>query len=243
MEFIQFGDGQLSYPTKIPIDLPEGQTYAETLWEWSHRKARPDVLGAIYDGAAQSESEGRKHRAAAHAERLWVLDRVARNLASNGPAVEMGVWKGDSAEVLARHFPELHLVDSFEGLSQPQVMDAITIGGGEFQVAQGAGGFETSVAAVSKRLPEARIHAGWIPGVLGKLPEREWAFVHCDLDLFEPSYAVIQWALDKLRPGGVLVCDDYVSLLFPGAGRAMRERLDTSQFSVLATGQAVHVKG
>ena len=41
--------------------------------------------------------------------------------------------------------------------------------------------------------PNVRICAGWIPQVFATLPDRDWAFVHLDLTLYEPTLAALEY--------------------------------------------------
>ncbi|MBM3526204.1 MAG: hypothetical protein FJX57_24910 [Alphaproteobacteria bacterium] len=177
-----------------------------------------------------------------------------------GPRIELGVLRGFSALLMAEigrlHRPgytgqDLHLVDSFQGLSQPTSRDAIGERAGpgqakELVFAHAAGHFAVAESEVRKALaefPEIAIHAGWVPEILAALPESRWAFVHIDLDLYEPMRGALEYFVPRLVPGGILVNDDYDSPIFPGAGRAWDEYLGSRglPFIALDTGQAVHI--
>lgn len=178
-----------------------------------------------------------------------------------GRWAECGVFNGYSslalclvARSLAPSFDGtgLHLIDSFEGLSPPGEQDYAPAAGRDGSVALvppiiGNEQFRTSVEKVRAAFtgfPGVRIHQGWIPEVLGTLPDAEWSFVHIDVDLYAPTRACLEYFLPRLTPGGVVICDDYGSQVFPGAERAWDEvcTREGVPFVELPTGQAVILK-
>jgi len=48
-------------------------------------------------------------------------------------------------------------------------------------------------------------------------------FVHIDVDLYQPTLAALEYFYPRLAAGGIIVCDDYGSLSFPGAYKAVEE--------------------
>lgn len=196
------------------------------------------------------------------AERALALARYFEHAHHiEGAWVECGVFKGFSALFLARLAQArdsgfsgagLHLIDSFEGLSQLTTDDALDVTSAEDGSPQKGlfyekGHFATPVEhvrAVMADFPDAAIHKGWIPDVFGDLPETSWAFVHLDVDLFEPTLAGLQYFYPRLAEGGVIVNDDYVAPMTPGAGRAWDQFCDDNglAFAVLDSGQAILIK-
>jgi hypothetical protein len=196
------------------------------------------------------------------AQRLFHLAKYFDySLNVDGERIECGVLRGFSAKFLAevarmrdpdfagRHF---HVVDSFQGLSMPTREDALsmrTLPDGRIQLEVGAnqGHFATPIEHVRQVLsgyPEIGIHAGWIPEVFAKLPDAKYAFVHIDVDLYEPTLACLEYFWPRLAKGGVIVNDDYRAPLFPGGGRAWDKYCDDNKlkFHILTTGQAALIK-
>lgn len=178
-----------------------------------------------------------------------------------GPRIELGVLRGFSAlligEIARLHDPafrgnDFHIVDSFQGLSQPSAKDALGVRAGpgnakELVYAHGAGHFAVAEAEVRKALadfPDIAVHSGWVPQILTTLPEARWSFVHVDLDLYDPMRGALDYFLPRLASGGILVNDDYESPIFPGAGRAWDEYFGARAlpFIALDTGQAIYIK-
>jgi O-methyltransferase len=187
------------------------------------------------------------------AQRAYQLVRYAEASASvPGMRVECGVLRGLSALLLASTWAALdpgfdgsgfYLVDSFEGLSAMHPADAIE----ENRYAAKPGHFGATsrehVQRVMATFPRCEVLKGWIPAVLDSLPEAEWAFVHLDVDLYEPTRDTLQYFIPRLAKGGVVVNDDYLSARFPGAGQAWDEYMSGRDlpFLVLDSGQAVYV--
>ena len=176
-----------------------------------------------------------------------------------GAYAECGVFRGTSALFLCRAArtrrpgyagEDLHLIDSFEGISRPSGEDLLDARGEDGSiiragVAQGALSSPISAARRTLRdFPAVSFHQGWIPGVFARLPETRWGFVHVDVDLYEPTRDSLEYFFPRLLEGGVIVCDDYLAPRFPGAQRAWDRFCEQNDlpFVVLDTGQSVILK-
>jgi hypothetical protein len=180
-------------------------------------------------------------------------------LSIEGAYAECGTLKGFSALLLAKlarsREPgftgrQMHIVDSFEVLSDPRIQDAVPDPTNRnrkiFPAAKGAMAASlTHVQTVLSDYPDMAFHKGWIPEVLNDLPETRWAFVHIDVDLYEPTLGCLEYFVPRLAPGGIIVNDDYSSPLFPGGGLAWDEYCTRHglAFAELDTGQAILVQG
>jgi O-methyltransferase len=177
----------------------------------------------------------------------------------DGAYAECGVFSGASALFLCRAAQTrragyagegLHLIDSFEGISQPVGEDGFDAHGRDGSVIRTnmpRGTLSVPIDVVKSTMrdfPGTSIHQGWIPGVFGGLPETRWAFVHIDVDLYEPTRDCLEYFYPRLCDGGVIVCDDYVAPFFPGAQRAWDQFCERNDlpFIVLDTGQSVILK-
>jgi hypothetical protein len=192
----------------------------------------------------------RAHRA------LNLLRYFLKSLAVPGAHAECGVLKGFSALLMAKvarsrgaadREIDLHLVDSYEGLSAPTPKDAVQTAEQGNPYAAAKGDLAASldhVQRVMKGIPGVAFHKGWIPEILETLPDTAWAFVHIDVDLYAPTRGCLEYFFPRLSPGGIIVNDDYASPLFPGGGRAWDEYCSRHNlaFAALDTGQAVLVK-
>jgi predicted O-methyltransferase YrrM len=152
-------------------------------------------------------------------ERAFFLFEVARKLTVQGNIVECGVRHGKSTYYIASGAPDrtIHVYDSFAGLSSPTDED------GDFWRAgdclSSLDDFTRNLADYGDRLT---IHAGWLPDTLPAYPTPV-AFLHLDVDLYDPTKAALECFYPSVTPGGVIVCDDYGSTLCPGAKKAFDE--------------------
>ncbi len=200
--------------------------------------------------------------------KIFVRIQAAENLARyfvhalrlEGARAECGVFQGFSALLACRaaalrqrgfSVADVHLIDSFEGFPEPRPEDFMPVrladGNPGSAPAFKAGDASASFEQVRRSLrdfPDIRFHRGFIPRVFAALPETKWAYVHIDVDLHEPTLESLAYFYPRMVPGGIIVCDDYGSALFPGAHKAWdrycRER--DIPFVALETGQSVIVK-
>jgi O-methyltransferase len=177
-----------------------------------------------------------------------LLYSVARSVARRklpGDTAECGVRYGKSSFFVlnALRDPQRphHLCDSFEGLSQPTAVDSETGGRRDAWQAGDLAADESIVREQLKDFPQCRFHRGWIPDCFVGLEGRQFALVHVDVDLYEPTLAAFEFFYPRLVPGAVMVCDDYGFASCPGARRAVDEyfagRPDV--FLELPSGQAL----
>jgi predicted O-methyltransferase YrrM len=214
------------------------------------------LLGLVDEATARSATWNPPAKSIHRRERTFNLAKYFLHATTvPGRWAECGVFNGCSALALclaarsanpAFDGTGLHLVDSFAGLSAPRREDFFDAapGGAAAPPLWPAAGFKSEVEQVRATFagfPGVAIHQGWIPQALGELPDAQWSFVHVDVDLYEPTRGCLEYFLPRLAPGGVIVCDDYGSLMFPGAERAWDEacRRAGTPFVLLSTGQAV----
>ncbi len=173
-----------------------------------------------------------------------------------GQVAECGCYKGLSSFLLLHYILKdqpgfagegFHIFDSFEGLSPPTEEDRITdktIGGGKLQFAKPAGTYAATAEEVQKLLtpfPQVVYHKGWIPRSFQGLSEQTYKFVHIDLDFYTPIRGSVEYFYPRLVTGGIIVFDDYGSLKWPGAKKAVDEYCEKHRIRplLLSTGQAV----
>lgn len=175
-----------------------------------------------------------------------------------GARVECGAYRGATALLLCNAWRSEHpdfkgsgfyLVDSFSGTSESTVHDLIPVRDekGETQMTPFFPPGKTDVTADAVRgyfseFPDARICAGWIPGVLQTLPEQPWAFVHLDLTLYEATLAALRYFYPRLADGGVIICDG--SAFCPGVQQAVDEFAEAEDipYALLGYREAVFLK-
>lgn len=249
---------EIRFLEAVHRDVPVGE-HLEILFRGTTIQGR-DFLPLYLEALTATETGVGSWKGFRRAQRALNLVRYFEStLPLAGGRAECGVFRGFSARLLASVArlhdngyigANFHLVDSFEGLSAPTQADAIGMrryksGEQEPVYSHEAGHFATPVghvAAALRAYPAITIHKGWIPQVFAQLPEQAWAFVHIDVDLFEPTRASLEYFFPRLVKGGVIVNDDFNSPLFPGGGRSWHEFFQARGLSyvVLDTGQAVY---
>ncbi len=118
-----------------------------------------------------------------------------------GLACEFGVYMGGSIRFFANQRPNLifHGFDSFEGLNESW------------------GGFDVGHLDLGGRLPadlprNVCIHPGWFEQslpVFTRLQPGTLVFGHIDCDLYSSTVTVLREFEDRIRPGTVLMFDEY----------------------------------
>jgi hypothetical protein len=139
-----------------------------------------------------------------------------------GDVVELGVYKGNSASMLAafsrEHRRHLYLFDTFEGFDDRDLHADYTKKSRLFA--------DTSVTKVQALVGSENITfvKGFFPQSTSnmKLPEAI-AFGHIDCDLYDPVKAGLELFFPRLSPGGMLIFHDYASGHWPGVKRAVDE--------------------
>jgi len=179
-----------------------------------------------------------------------------------GAIIECGCWKGLSSFLLCKYIKKYipdfigsgyHIFDSFEGLSNPEHEDLITtklidlFGNRKNTFFKKGGAYSASIDHVQKVLSEFPIikyHKGWLPKSLDEVDIQKIKFLHIDLDLYEPIYGTLKFFYPKIVKGGVIVCDDYGSLYWPGAKKAVESFAAENliEFISLSSGQALIIK-
>jgi len=181
-------------------------------------------------------------------DRLFTLWQAARNTAFlNLASAEIGTFRGGSAALLAeamRTFgggSELHVVDTFEG----HLDSTFTEHDPEDQLGKFRGTSYDDVREFLSTFPGVRVHKGDAAAVVSGWPERRYALVHLDVDLYGPTLACLEYFAPRLADGGIIVMDDYAAPTCPGVKRATDEYLArTPMFHLwkLAAEQAVLIK-
>lgn len=160
-------------------------------------------------------------------ERRWILQELIRLVETvPGDTAECGAFEGAGSYLICHanaansNFNRVHHVfDSFEGLSTPAAVDGAYWHKGDMSRGEDI---------VRKNLTEFsayELHKGWIPERFVDVKEKHFAFVHIDVDLYQPTLDSMSFFYERMNPGGIIVCDDYGFTTCPGATRAVNETL------------------
>lgn len=172
-----------------------------------------------------------------------------KTLPLKGRVAECGVWRGLSSYFLCRYAQRAEpsfdgsgfdLFDSFEGLPPPQKED-------ESQDREVEGKFRASLSEVRGLLgefPNIRTHAGCFHRTFPAAESSVYRFVHVDADLYRSTREALEYFYPRLEPLGVLVCDDYGDVKWPGVRKAVDEYAERHSIAPLSlsTRQAVFLK-
>jgi hypothetical protein len=243
------------YKSLASITMSEKQADSFLLFE----KEQP--FNDLYNAGmaiSQTPDSGIKRRA-----RFYNLISFLKQTSNlDGGIVECGCWKGLSSYLMTAFIKDTqsefkgeryHIFDSFEGLSHPTSKDVIDYklvdkkGDRKGSFFKGAGAYNASlvdVRNVLKDFPSITYYQGWIPQILPEFSAEKLKFVHIDLDLYEPIIGALEFFYPMLVSGGIVVCDDYGSLYWPGAKKAVEEfaQKHSVKFISLSTGQAIFIK-
>lgn len=185
---------------------------------------------------------------------LATIDAVRYCLAREVPGalVECGVWRGGSVLAMILTLQELsaddrdiYLYDTFEGMTQPTAADVSDFDGAAVTAWEQAGQenrrpweglFGSEVfneqavrsLLLSTGYPEARLHfvRGPVEQTLPDAAPDSIALLRLDTDWYESTRHELLHLFPLLRPGGVLIIDDYGH--WHGARRAVDEYFGSS---------------
>jgi hypothetical protein len=137
-----------------------------------------------------------------------------------GDIVELGVYQGQTATILARNGRRLGrtvwLLDTFTGFDAKDFTDLDAGRGDQFA--------DTSLEAVRARVGESNTNyiQGFFPDTAAQLPpDGRYCLVHIDCDLYAPIYSALEYFYPRMVPGGFMIVHDYGSLAWEGAEKAV----------------------
>ena len=183
-------------------------------------------------------------------DRCYVLLDFARQVRRvPGGIAECGVRYGKSSLFILTGLGEdstkqIAIFDSFAGLSEPGKEDenpneSNVWTSGELAVPEGI--VRENLRSFGDRIT---CYKGWIPERFHAVESKNFAFVHIDVDLYQPTKDSVEFFYSRLTQGGVMICDDYGSSYCPGAKQAFDEFFVDKPEGVIAlpTGQGVVIK-
>jgi hypothetical protein len=141
----------------------------------------------------------------------------------DGDFAELGVWRGNSAAILAdfalRSGRRLFLFDTFSGFDERDLI------GIDRNMRLGFG--DTSIDYVRQTVGCDAITSyveGFFPqSVTPEVAQRGFALVHIDCDLYAPMKAALEFFYPRMPKGGMLIVHDYSSGAWAGATQAIDE--------------------
>ncbi len=210
------------------------------------------VFHDLYEHA-QSMTQMSETDNALRRQRHYTLNQLLKYaIHQEGDICELGCWRGLSAYQIATHLKQIqqpvnfHIFDSFEGLSEIETVDTPTDRQQDNPVVQKT--FACSQETVENNLSEfpfIRYYKGWIPEKLHEVENNSFAFVHVDVDLYQPIRDSFRFFYHRLIKRGIMVFDDYGASQFPGAKQSIDEILEEFNnpfFVALPSGQSFLIK-
>lgn len=250
---------------RVGDDMTKSEAASETTAQspyWPHivePEVRYDIdaeFHALYDAAlAATQMQDRAMRRL----RYYLFAQALRRLKHiPGDAAEIGCFRGLSAyiacSILAENGapPPFHIFDSFEGLSESvegdesEYLDRLVK---QIPVADADGRMfscpESRVQANLQEFKFIQYYKGWVPNRFSEVADRKFRYVHVDTDLYEPTKESVKFFWPRISPGGIMVLDDFGTVFFPGARKAVEEVLGDSRDAMIVeapAGSAVVVK-
>ena len=191
-----------------------------------------------FNTLSQQFSRHNRRINAGDSARLWSfilnLDQILAE-GIRGDFAELGVWKGNTAAILA-HFAakggrEVFLFDTFQGFDKsdfqgPDAHRSVEFEDTSMEVVRDVIGPHTSVCHFVK---------GHFPGSVNDgHKSRTYAVVSLDCDLYEPMKAGLEFFYPRMSRGGIFLLHDYASGWWPGVRQAVDEFCKASgEFVVL----------
>jgi len=187
-----------------------------------------DVIFKLYPEMAQLSEKWVKNNVMNNAgdlPRLYALVMNIRQILDDdvpGDMAELGVYKGNSAALLAHCARErkrtVVLFDTFEGFDGRDLVGVDKSRSVEFA--------DTSLEEVRDLIGNESVRF-----VKGRFPESippdlrssRFCLVHIDCDLYEPAKAGLEFFYPRLSPGGLMILHDYKNPYWEGIKRAMDE--------------------
>jgi len=163
----------------------------------------------------------------------------------SGDFVELGVWKGLSADMIIKKLinsninPRVVLADSFEGgLSEKNQQDTnVRSHQTTTEIINEKNQFystQSHLEKVTEDYSNKLIIPGWLPMSLNDVAfSRGISFIHFDLDLYQPTIESLKSLWIHVLHNGVITFDDYNSAQFPGVTKAVDEFYEQHKHEVL----------
>lgn len=205
----------LIFLIKYLWDMFFGENYEPPAWEHARKKGilNPDLLRAA-----------RNYPDKIRLYNFWLQIQRINKEEIEGEMAELGVYKGESAQLLHHMSPSrtLHLFDTFEGFTgkdlQPETGEASSYTNKNFA--------DTSVEKVFKKIggnrEKIKVHPGYFPDSAAGLDNIAYALVSLDADLYNPTKAGLEYFYPRLSPGGVILIHDY-NCKWEGLNKAVDE--------------------
>ncbi len=169
-------------------------------------------------------------------DRLFTIYQCLNNLPkldqANLDIAEVGVFKGGGTYFMAGLLEKMglddvniHAVDTFEGHAAVDISSTSD----NTKVHNDQKFSETSFEAVKaylSKFSKVKVYKGRIQDRADEMASTRFAFVHLDMDLYEPTKYGLELFESKMCSGGMILLDDYDCHTCPGVRKAIDEFLE-----------------
>jgi O-methyltransferase len=143
---------------------------------------------------------------------LWELTESIYKLNPEAQFIEVGVWRGGTANIIAKKLAILgskanfYLADTFTGVKKASDKDAFY-----FDNEHADTSIDTVKNLLGNKYEGIQILTGLFPEETGHLVKEnvQFGLCHIDVDVYNSAKDIVEWIWDKLIIGGVIVFDDY----------------------------------
>lgn len=184
----------------------------------------PESVSSLFPRLRQIWVAKNKNNQADLTRLLFLMCTVEELSQIPGAFAELGVYKGNSAKVLHELAPDrkLYLFDTFQGFDAKDVAQdpKARIHSTHF--------LDTSLEEVKRWIGSDKVQfcPGHFPATAAQIPKGEqFALVHLDADLYDPTLAGLEFFYPKLVSGGCMIIHDYFSGAWPGVKKALDQFL------------------
>ena len=208
-------------------------------------RPRPNPYRA-FDAEATAIIRRVRPRTMTAREKVFALVCATRYVVDRGipgTIVECGVWRGGSMQAVALALQargvrdrDLHLFDTFEGMSEPTDLDRTNDGRlaaellaqrdrtAKVWAVADLDDVRTGMEETGYPAERVHFHRGRVEETVPEQAPQEIAILRLDTDWYESTRHELEHLYDRLVPGGVLIVDDYGA--WQGARQAVDEFLE-----------------
>ncbi len=180
---------------------------------------------------------------------LWQLIQKAQSLNAQAAVLEVGVWRGGTAGIMAQQLSNLkskavlYLADTFSGVAKAGANDSFYTGGEHGDTSQQ---IVEDVLKNKSQYPHYKILKGIFPEDTAHEinADEQFALCHIDVDVYTSAKDILEWVWNRLIPGGVVVFDDYGFHSCTGVTKLVDEYRNHSDRQIIhnLNGHAVMIK-
>lgn len=125
-----------------------------------------------------------------------------------GDLIEVGVFEGGSAKLLAEAYPKrtVYLFDTFEGL--PDKLNTTMGDVKSYYVGHAKAELETCKEYL-KDNKNVKIYKGVFPESGEPVKDKTFCFAHIDVDIYESTKESLEFIYPRMNKGGILLVHDY----------------------------------